>query len=64
VIKNGLPVLLVIVSSALAFGFRARIAAGVYSLFVGTLRIGIRIKRFLDRAVKEAAGSIEKNPPG
>ena len=63
-IKNGLPILVIIVSSALAFGFRRRIAAGVYTLFVGILRIGIRIKRFLDRAVKEAAGSVEKNPPG
>jgi hypothetical protein len=43
---------------------RRRIAAGVYALFVGILRIGIRIKRFLDHAVKEAAGSVEKNPPG
>jgi hypothetical protein len=59
-IKNGLPILAVIVCSALAFGFRRRIAAGVYTLFVGILRIGIRIKRFLDHAVKEAAGSVEK----
>jgi hypothetical protein len=64
VIKNGLPILAVILSSALAFGFRRRIAAGVYTLFVGILRIGIRIKGFLDHAIKEAAGSVEKNPPG
>jgi flagellar biosynthesis protein FliR len=45
-------------------GLRRRIAAGFYTLFVGILRIGIRMKRFLDHAVKEAAGSVEKNPPG
>jgi hypothetical protein len=64
VIENGLPILALIVSLALAFCFRRRIAAGVYTLFVGILRIGIRIKRFLDHAVKEAAGNVEKNPPG
>jgi hypothetical protein len=64
VIKNGLPILAVIVSSALVFGFRRRIAAGVYNLLIAILRIGIRIKRFLDHAVKEAVGSVEKNPPG
>jgi hypothetical protein len=59
-----MPVLAVVTSLAFVFGFRRRIAAGVYTLFVGILRIGIRIKRFLDHAVKEAAGSVEKNPPG
>jgi hypothetical protein len=63
VIENALPILAIIISSALVFGFRRRIATGVYTLFVSILRIGIRIKRFLDHAVKEAAGSIE-NPPG
>jgi hypothetical protein len=64
VIKNGLPILAVILSSALAFGFRRRIAVGIYTLFVGILRVGLRIKRFLNQAVKEASGSVEKNPPG
>jgi hypothetical protein len=64
VIKNGMPILAVVISLAFAVSFRRRIAAGVYTLFVGILRIGIRIKRFLDHAVREAAGSVEKNPPG
>jgi hypothetical protein len=64
VIENALPILTIIISSALVFGFRRRIATGVYTLFVNILRIGIRIKRFLDHAVREAAGSIENNPPG
>jgi hypothetical protein len=63
-IKDGLPLLAVVISLALAIGFRRRIAARIYNLFVGILASAIHMKRFLDHAIKEAADrSVEKKPP-
>jgi hypothetical protein len=43
---------------ALAIGFRAKIAAGLYNLFVRSLALRLRFnrsrKRFLDNAIKDA----------
>jgi hypothetical protein len=42
----------------LAIGFRAKIAAGLYNLFVGCIALRLRFnrsrKRFLDNAIKKA----------
>jgi hypothetical protein len=63
-IRDGVPVIAVVISLALAIGFRKRIAARIYNLFVGILAFGILYKRFLDHAIKEAADrSVEKKPP-
>ena len=47
-----------IILLALAIGFRAKIAAGLYNFFVGCLALWLRFnrsrKRFLDNAIKKA----------
>lgn len=54
-IRDWLPVFVAVISLALAIGFRRRIAAGLYNLFVSILTLGIRVKRFFGHAIKEAA---------
>jgi hypothetical protein len=54
-IGDWLPVAAVIVFLALVIGFRGKIAAVFYNLFVCILAFGIRLKTFLNHALKEAA---------
>ena len=54
-IGDWLPVVAVIVFLAFVIGFRGKIATVFYNLFVCILAYGIRLKTFLDRALKEAA---------
>jgi hypothetical protein len=53
-IRNWLPVFTAVISLALIIGFYRRIAAKFYNLFVRILSFGIRVKRFIDHAMKDA----------
>jgi hypothetical protein len=54
-IGDWLPVTAVIVFLALVIGFRRMIGAVLYDLFVYVLTFGIRLKKVLNHALKEAA---------
>jgi hypothetical protein len=56
--KSFAPWIAGILLLALVIGFRAKIAAGLYNLFVGCIALRLRFnrsrKRFLDNAIKKA----------
>ncbi|SRR6266478_1868144 len=58
ILRGLVPWIVGILLLALAIGFRAKIAAGLYDLFVRCLALRLRFnrsrKRFLDNAIKEA----------